>query len=176
MQMKKINLLSPTIVRSQAAYKLGVKLCIIQVGIIVLLILLLFVLFTVRSNVWSNVYRLEYELGSTEIASILNNDDVTAPGLAEDIERILYDINHGYTMCFNWLFNIESTLPQDSVFTNISFSDAEVLIEGIGSSITAGEVHRVRLSLFFEEVRSGRLTRLDDGRYAYEIWASPGIR
>jgi len=166
MQKRKINLLPPEVVKAQADRTLLIRLGKIQAIVVVFLFASLFALYTAHARVWDSVHDLEYELSVRDGAFAADEDLVGLRGVAYELWRVFG---------FEWLLSLEEVLPDGCEITRVVFDGMEVFVSGVGPAVTSGEDHRSNLAEYFESVRSGRLMQLADGRYSYEIWASPGV-
>ncbi|MCL2387775.1 MAG: hypothetical protein FWC89_09555 [Defluviitaleaceae bacterium] len=71
-----------------------------------------------------------------------------------------------------WLTIITQATPENATLTQIDYNQQELLIIATATNINTIETHRANLSHLFQNVRQGRITRVQEGEYTYEIRAT----
>ncbi|MDR0272015.1 MAG: hypothetical protein LBI27_01670 [Clostridiales bacterium] len=166
---RQIDLLPPWAQNAKTSRKRIKIMAIAQIFILLVLIAIVFTLKIAERETWNY---------SRELSARIAAFDSMPMEIAEELyaARVVLEYSEEiYANVFNseWLDQIIEAAPEGAALARLEYNAAEIIVAGIAEDLLAVEAYRASLSEIFTYVQQGRVTRMQDGDYTYEIRISP---
>jgi len=156
-----INLLPPS-AQSAKNFRKRVKILLLaQVGIFLLIAAGVFRLINAERDVWPEATALSERVAALAPAA---EEAARANAIREIFADALPVVFDG-----EWLDLLLLAIPDEVTLIRIDYNQGDMLITAETADINIIETHRANMAQIFTYVRQGRITRIDEGLYAYEI-------